>query len=119
MDRDIYKGLYTSYLEMCMNEMKAINPNNVTQDSPKETMRPVRNAAGFHGKVTGIGADKRHKNNIKGDEARVKNYNQQIEKDKASDRGISKEDRKARARANKERSSSKKIDDLLKDIGGK
>lgn len=101
---------------MYMTEVKAINPNNVSQDSSKQTMRPVRNAAGFHGKVTGIGADKRHKNNVKGDDNRMKSYKSQIEKDKASDRGISSDDRKERARKNKENSAKKGIDSLLKDI---
>jgi len=64
----------------------------------------------------GIGANKRHKNNAQGDENRIKNYKDQLKKDKAAERGIDPEARRERARNNKEKRAYNALDDVLKDI---
>ena len=70
-----YEELYTHFVNNILNEIKAVNQGNVQRTAPKDALRPVRNAAGFHGKVYGLGKDKRYQNQPKKDDARIKNYN--------------------------------------------
>ena len=65
---------------------------------------------------TGAGAQKSTQNNPKADDKRASNYKKNLAKDKASERGISPEERKERARKNKEKKAKAGIDALLKDI---
>lgn len=120
MDNNEYQGLYSAYLQM-YNEAAG---KGKLGDKSSDTVNSARAAQGSGrlGTFTparGIGSKKRHMNNTKGDDNRIKTYKDQIKKDKASDRGISDEDRKARARANKEKKAKSGIDDLLKSIRGK
>jgi len=115
----LLQSLLEAFREVTLNEIKAVadvaDGNNIEGRVPEK--RPVQmGGQGFHGKVYGAGADKRHKNNVKGDDNRVKNYKDQVKKDKAADRGISDESRKERARANKDKAAYNKLDDLLKDV---
>jgi hypothetical protein len=65
---------------------------------------------------TGAGAQKSTQNNPKADDKRASDYKKNLAKDKASERGISPEERKERARKNKEKKAKAGIDALLKDI---
>jgi hypothetical protein len=69
--------------------------------------------------AAGLGKDKRHINNVEGDNARMKIYKDQIKKDKASDRGINNDDRKERARANKQKRINKEGEAFLNKLRGK
>lgn len=68
---------------------------------------------------TGAGAQKSTQNNPKADDKRASDYKKNLAKDKASDRGITPEQRRERARMNKEKKAKAGIDSLLKDIRGK
>jgi uncharacterized protein with WD repeat len=67
----------------------------------------------------GPGGDKRHKNNPSADDRRAKIQKDQAAKDRNASRGITPEERRERARQNKERKAKENIDSLLKDIRGK
>ena len=119
MERNTYTGLYTAYLKMY--EARALGKTGAAGDyNPRGAAATVSSGRGSTlTPAAGLGKDKRHKNNTKGDDNRMKIYKDQIAKDKAADRGISPEARRERARKNKENSAKRGIDDLLKDIRGK
>lgn len=121
MDRDTYKGLYSTYLQMYYEGVaKGKAGSSSTDDNPRGAAVTVSSGRGSTmTPAAGLGKDKRHKNNVQGDNNRMKAYKDQIAKDKASDRGISPEARRERARQNKENKAKAGIDSLLKDIRGK
>jgi len=116
-----FKEINEKYLEIY--EIKALNQTGSPKENPGPEKRPVGVGAGFHGKVTGIGAKKSAVNDPKADDRRIANQKSQAKKDReaanADKYGISADDRKARARANKEKKAKAGIDSILKDIRGK
>ena len=120
MNRDNYTGLYTAYLQMYYEAVaKGKAGDSSTDYNPRGAAATVSSGRGSTmTPAAGLGKDKRHKNNVKGDNNRMKSYKDQIAKDKANDRGISPEARKERARNNKENKAKAGIDSLLKDIRG-
>ena len=120
MERELYTGLYNAYLKMYHEGVaKGKAGASSTDYNPRGTAATVSSGRGSTmTPAAGLGKDKRHKNNVQGDNNRMKTYKDQIAKDKASDRGISPEARKERARQNKENKAKAGIDSLLKDIRG-
>lgn len=116
-----FNEISEKYLEIY--EIKALNQTGATRENPGPEKRPVGVGAGFHGKVTGIGSKKSSQNDTKADDKRIAKQKLQAKKDRDEANkdkyGISSADRKARARANKEKKAKAGIDDLLKDIRGK
>ena len=104
MDRTNYDGLYSSYLQMYEGVAKGKAGQSSTDYNPKGAAATVSSGRGSTmTPAAGLGKDKRHVNNAQGDDNRIKTYNDEVKKGKAADRGISDKDRKARARANKEK----------------
>lgn len=114
MERDTYTGLYTAYLKMyyesALGKAGAQGSDVVVGRTQGKT-----EGGGWTGTPqTGLGR------NYKGDKDKVaKKYKEVKKMDKARDRGISDEDRRARARQNKENKAKAGIDSILKDIRGK
>ena len=123
MDRDNYTGLYTAYLQMYTEGTGKGKLGSKSTDYGAADKGAATGGGGGRSGVwtpaTGAGANKRHKNNTKGDDNRMKTYKDQLSKDKVNERGISPEARKERARQNKDNTAKKGIDSLLKDIRGK
>lgn len=121
MDRNNYVGLYTAYLQMYDESVSATRKGtakgHIGQDQLQGAGRMGTAGSGraFNlNPVTGLGRG------YKGDKDKVAaNYKKVKAQDKAKDRGISSSDRKERARQNKDNSSKRKLDNLLKDIRGK
>lgn len=119
-EAQILRSLYNTYLGMSEGVAMGKAGTNSGDTNTKGAAARVSSGRGMTlTPARGLGRDKRHVNNPKGDDARIKTYKDQIKKDKEKDRGISSSDRKERARQNKENSSKAKLDDLLKDIRGK
>ena len=121
MERRTYQNLTNIYKEMYQIDEK-IGARGSTAKSgaghaDAETVKARGNKAvggGWTGSQQyGLGRD------YKGNKDKVqKDYKKQMAKDKASDRGISPEARRERARQNKENKAKAGIDSLLKDIRG-
>ena len=119
-EADILRSLAEAYREIC--EIKVIRDGGAEQQAPKE-IRPVgMGGAGFHGKVGGLGKDKKAKNNPAEDDKRAAKQKAQAKKDRDAENkdkyGVSPSERRARAAKNKENKAKAGIDDLLKDIRG-
>ena len=93
-EADLLKSLSDAYQEIC--EIAVLRQGGDQQTSPKEK-RPVgMGGKGFHGKVYGLGADKKEKNDPKADDRRAKRQKDQAREDRrqeARDRAARGEDK--------------------------
>jgi hypothetical protein len=120
MDQRTYKEMMDICNNIMIDEVAKGKLGSHTGDSMKGAR--VAQGGGRLGTFTparGIGASKSTQNNPKADDKRISNYKDQLKKDKASEKGVTPEQRRERARKNKETKAKAGIDALLKDIRGK